>query len=104
MKSNVLPVVRPLAPAVFIGIQSGEGIQADVPLFNLTQSVQQFRTGATVSAKTLINLGYALPEMLTEEDRAALDFQREEVRLEQRRQAWKSSRRSFCSFNRGIAS
>lgn len=90
MKSNILSDHLPVAPAVFIGVQEGFREQAPIALFNLTRNVGEFRDGTTVSAATLLGLGFSLPEMITDADR--------------RRHAWRATRRSFCSFNAEAAS
>lgn len=53
---------RPLAPAVFIGIQEGFGPIPAIELWNLTGDICGLgKAGATVSRKSIIAAGYRLP-------------------------------------------
>lgn len=53
------------APAVFIGWQSGNGVLPDFALFNLTRDVAGHPKDSTVSAATLVRLGFAVDEQFT---------------------------------------
>lgn len=50
------------APAVFIGVQSGEGVIPDFELYNLTQDVGEYKKDSTVSRQTLEDMGFDVPE------------------------------------------
>lgn len=50
-----------LAPAVFIGVQSGFGVMPDIELWNLTANIKGHSAGATLSRETIIAAGYILP-------------------------------------------
>lgn len=46
-------------PAIFIGIQQGYGVFADIPLFNLTVAIPGHPIGSTVSDRTLRAAGFS---------------------------------------------
>jgi hypothetical protein len=50
------------APAVFIGIQSGEGVIPDFELYNLTQDVGEYKKDSTLSRESLEDMGFYVPE------------------------------------------
>ena len=54
------PQIRPLAPAVFIGVQEGFGGVPSFRCYNLTAPVGPHPVGSTVSEQTLIAMGYKL--------------------------------------------
>lgn len=49
-----------VAPADFIGVQSGCGVVADIELYNLRADIPGHRAGSTVSAQTLRAAGYVV--------------------------------------------
>lgn len=56
-------VKKPLAPAVFLGIQEGiPGKIPDLELYNLTEAIDGHSGGSTVSRQTLEKKGYYVPE------------------------------------------
>lgn len=57
---NLTSGLRPLAPAIYIGWQeTGDG--GGFALYNLTEDIEGHPTGSTVSARTLLDLGYRMP-------------------------------------------
>lgn len=56
---------KPLAPAVFIGVQSGFGLVADFELFNLTADVSpMLLKNSTVTRDSLERAGFYVPTIL----------------------------------------
>lgn len=55
---------RRLAPAVFLGWQSGCGVRPDFALFNLRAEIAGHPRGSTVSAETLEAAGFRVPELV----------------------------------------
>ena len=53
--------IRPLAPAVFIGVQEGFGGVPSFRCYNLTAQMGEHPPGSTVSEQTLLAMGYQLP-------------------------------------------
>ena len=54
---------RPLAPAVFQGVQQGvPGLVEDFELYNLTEDIPGHPAGSTVARETIEKAGYRLPE------------------------------------------
>lgn len=53
---------RPVAPAVYLGIQEGFGIVPDIELWNLTADAAGLgKAGFTLSRASIIAAGYRLP-------------------------------------------
>lgn len=53
---------RPVAPAVFLGIQEGFGVVPDIELWNLTADAAGLgKAGFTLSRNSIIAAGYRLP-------------------------------------------
>ena len=52
---------REVAPAVFVGVQSGFGRVSDFKVFNLAADIAGHPQGSTVSDETLVKAGFALP-------------------------------------------
>lgn len=57
----VIPFARPIAPAVFFATQKGMGFMPDFDLYLLTADVPGHPVESSVSAQTLLALGYQLP-------------------------------------------
>ncbi len=61
MNNTAATAQKELAPAVFIGTQSGFGIMPDMDLFNLTRDIEGHPEGSTVSRQTLEAHGFLVP-------------------------------------------
>ena len=56
-----MPKPRPLAPATYCGIHRGDGVHADIELWNLTAPIAGHPAKSTVSRETIEAAGYRLP-------------------------------------------
>lgn len=61
LSARAAATALPVAPAVFFGVQPGEGFVPDFRLYNLTADIPGHPQGSTVSEHTLRKLGFALP-------------------------------------------
>jgi len=66
---------RPIAPAVFAGVQHCSGIMPDFELWTLTVDIPGHCAGSSIDGKSIEAAGYELPPKLTPEQ-------------ERRRRAW----------------
>ena len=89
--------VRPLAPAVFIGIQQGLGAIPAIELYNLTATVGEYREGTTVSRHTIETMGFYVPAVPSKP--AAIDTATESLR-ERRRAAWYRRNYDYAGYSR----
>ncbi|MBE7538476.1 MAG: hypothetical protein HS122_08695 [Opitutaceae bacterium] len=53
--------LRPIAPAVFHGIQDGFGVFPSIELWNLTANIPGHPEGSTISRQTLEKHGFFVP-------------------------------------------
>lgn len=58
--ARIFPAARPMAPAVFIGVQDGFGLRPSFRLFNLTADIAGHPAGSTVSEETLTAAGFTV--------------------------------------------
>jgi hypothetical protein len=58
---------RPLAPAVYLGLQDGFGVSPDFEIYNLTAPLGDHPEHSTVSRETLEAAGYRVPAPRDEE-------------------------------------
>lgn len=52
---------KPVAPAIFYGVQDCEGLCPDIELFNLTTAISGIPAGSTVSRAMLEQAGFFVP-------------------------------------------
>ena len=55
---------RPLAPAVYVGLQEGFGMRPDFEIYNLMAPLGDHPEHSTVSRETLERTGYRVPERM----------------------------------------